>query len=99
MENLIHLKVITPEKIFFDGKIKQITLPTSLGQITILPKHIPLISLVNEGNISFIREDNIEESFVISGGFVEVTWKKVLLLIDTAEYIDEVKLRKQQQKF
>jgi F0F1-type ATP synthase epsilon subunit len=42
----MHLKISAPDKTIFDGKIKKVTLPTEEGEITVLPGHQPLSSVV-----------------------------------------------------
>ena len=85
----INLKITTPEKVVFKDYVDQITLPTTTGEITVLPNHIPLISVLEPGEIKILK-DNEETSLAVSGGFIEVQAEKVVILADTAEKAYEI---------
>lgn len=84
---LIKFEIVTPERIVLKELIRQITLPTKQGEITILPNHIPLIATLLPGVIHLQRADDSQEILSVSGGFVEVLMNKVVVLADTAEQI------------
>jgi len=90
MEKL-KLKIITPEKIVFENdEIDQVSIPTNTGQITILPSHIPLISMIEAGELVYSSKGKVEH-FAVSGGFIEVkTDNRVMILADNAEKADEI---------
>lgn len=68
--------------------IKSITLPSVEGEITILPKHVRLFSLLKEG---IVRFDNGEEKYLaIGGGYVETDGKDVHVLVSRAYGQDEI---------
>lgn len=85
----IRLKIITPERVLFDDQIQELNLPTKEGEITVLENHIPLICLLKPGELR-IKIDTKEIPLVISGGFAEITGKKILILADTAERVEEI---------
>ena len=68
----MHLSIYSIEETLFEGKVESISLPTPLGEITILENHLPIISLINPGEIRFILENNQQKSFRFPGGIVEV---------------------------
>ncbi|NCF75053.1 MAG: F0F1 ATP synthase subunit epsilon [Xanthomonadaceae bacterium] len=82
-------EIVTPEKTVFKKDINQITIPTKDGEITVLPNHIPLISVLVPGEI-IIKKDGESFSIAVSGGFVEVSIDKVVILADTAERAEEI---------
>ena len=66
------LKIVTPEKVLFEGQVLQASVSTTMGQITVLPNHIPLVSQLSPGEV-LVRFNGTEESLmVVSGGIVEV---------------------------
>ena len=87
---LIKFEIVTPERIVLKELIRQITLPTKQGEITILPNHIPLIATLLPGVIHLQRADDSQEILSVSGGFVEVLMNKVVVLADTAERAEEI---------
>jgi len=69
---------------------RQILVPTEEGEITILPEHTPLVSILKPGVIEAILEDDSTEIMSVSGGFVEVLKSKVVILADSAERAEEL---------
>lgn len=86
----IKFEIVTPERVVLQQDILQITVPTTSGEITILPDHIPLVSVLQPGVIEVKRPDNIVEIMSVSGGFIEVMKDKVVILADTAERAEEL---------
>jgi F-type H+-transporting ATPase subunit epsilon len=89
----IDLQIVTPEKKAFEGEIDQISLPTKDGQITILPKHISLVSTIKHGEL-IIKNNGAETLMVVYGGFVEVRKNQVRVMTDIAERVEEIDIEK-----
>ena len=90
----IKLKVITPERLVLEEMVDQVSLPTTLGEITILPDHIPLIANLASGDIVAFT-DGEHVPMAVSGGFVEIkkngdTETTVAVLADFAEHVSEI---------
>ncbi len=67
------LKIISAEDILFQGDVKAVHLPGTMGAFTVLPGHAALISTLTAGNVRFTLEaDGSEKSEEISGGIVDV---------------------------
>ena len=91
MENVsIKFELVTPERVVLKEEILQATMPTALGEITVLPNHIPLVALLKPGVIEVKRADGSLEVLAVSGGFVEVLKSKIVILADTAERAAEL---------
>ena len=93
MKNL-NLKVITPEKVVLDEKAEQVSLPTTLGEITVLPEHIPLIADLTSGDIVAVSGGEPLPMAVV-GGFLEIKKDEmgittVAVLADFAEQVSEI---------
>ncbi|MBU0764255.1 MAG: ATP synthase F1 subunit epsilon [Bacteroidetes bacterium] len=78
----MYLEIITPDKKIFEGTIRLIQLPGSLGSFEILRNHAPIISTLDEGTIKVIDENNREVFFGISGGVIETTENKIIVLAE-----------------
>lgn len=81
--NTIRLKVITPRKIVIDKQVNSVSVPTSDGEITILPHHAHLFSLLIEGIVR-IKKDNDEDALAIGGGYLETNGTTVTVLVSRA---------------
>ena len=85
----LHLKIITPKKIVLEKDILSITLPTEEGEITILPHHANLFSILKEGIIK-IKYNQEEDYFAIGGGYLETDGREVNVLVSRAYGQDEI---------
>lgn len=81
---MLHLEIITPDRTMFQGDVDSVSLPTPQGEITILPHHIPLMSIVIPGSI-LVRQKHEEHLFAVSRGVIEVDGRNVRVLADTAD--------------
>lgn len=83
------LTVITPKKVVLEREISSISAPGMDGEITILPNHQPLFSLLTEGVVK-IRAGEEEDFLAIGGGYLETNGKSVNLLVSRAYNQDEI---------
>lgn len=89
--HLLKLQIVSPRRIVLEKQVLSVTAPTVDGEITILPRHINLFTLLKEGLVK-IKFDNEEEYFAIGGGYLQTDGKKVIILVSRAykqEEIDE----------
>lgn len=89
-QKTIKFEIVTPERVVLQQEILQITVPTTSGEITVLPDHIPLVSVLQPGVIELKRADGLIEIMSVSGGFIEVMKDKIVILADTAERAEEI---------
>ncbi len=78
------LQIATPHRVVLEKKVKSVTVPTELGEITILARHIPLLTLLNEGILKIKDENNEEEFYAIGRGYLQTNGKKVMILVARA---------------
>ncbi|MEI6529432.1 MAG: ATP synthase F1 subunit epsilon [Candidatus Falkowbacteria bacterium] len=89
-QKTIKFEIVTPERVVLRQEALQVTVPTTSGEITILPDHIPLISILRPGVLELKRIDNVVEVMSVSGGFIEVLKDKIVVLADSAERAEEL---------
>lgn len=89
----IEFKIVTPERVVFEDTVDAVILPTVDGEITVLPHHIPLVSLLSAGVLR-IKKGAEETPLAVSSGVIEVDGKRVVVLADTAERADELEEEK-----
>ena len=73
----------------YEGDADSVSLPTPDGEITVLPHHIPMISIVVPGSI-LVREGTSERLFAVSRGVIEIDGQNLRVLADSAERADEL---------
>ena len=89
MADEILLEIVTPEKLVFSDMVEEVTVPGSEGQFGVLKGHTPLLSFVNIGELSMIK-DGRRLYYAINTGYAEVALNKVTLLVETAERADAI---------
>ena len=85
----IHLEIVTAERVVLSDDVDQINAPTKDGRVGILPRHAPLLTILDVGELDIIK-DGTSTPFAVSGGFMEVLPNRVTILADTAERADEI---------
>jgi F-type H+-transporting ATPase subunit epsilon len=85
----LHLRVITPDKTVWDGKVEEIILPSTTGQLGILSNHAPLLSALDTG-VMRIRSDKEWKNIALMGGFAEVENNEVKVLVNGAQIGENV---------
>ena len=81
MESSLSLKVITPNKVHFEGPTTSVVAPGSAGYLGVLRNHAPLITTLTKGNL-IVKNRDVVKTFKIEGGFLEVLKNQVLVLTD-----------------
>lgn len=78
----------------FEEAAYEVTLPTADGAITVLPGHMPLVTVATPGVVSVRRQrgdsDDKVEHFATHGGIVEISADHVRVLVDEADREDEI---------
>lgn len=69
---MLKLKIVSPERIEFEGEVKSVLVPGTMGQFEILVNHAPIISTLEKGKVFYVLEGGEKKSIDIIGGFVEV---------------------------
>jgi len=96
MQKLFNLKIMTPEREFFNGDVEAVTAHAPDGSVMVLADHAPFIMPVSVGTISIKKDDKWEES-VNSEGFMEVRHEGVLIFVQACEHPDEIDQRRAEE--
>ncbi|NCU31768.1 MAG: ATP synthase F1 subunit epsilon [Candidatus Moranbacteria bacterium] len=94
MENkIIELRIVTPERVVYSGEIYQATIPTQVGEVTILPNHRSYIASLKPGEMVVKEKSGKGEvDLAVAGGFIEFHDNKLVVLADEAERAEEINL-------
>lgn len=93
----IALRVITPDRVVYEGQVDQATLPVMDGEVTILPNHRAYIASLTFGEIMMRMAGNEQHSIAVGGGFVEFADNTLTVLADMAMREEEVDLAKAEE--
>ena len=82
--------IVTAERsVLSEEGVDEVVAPGIEGELTVLPMHSPLLTMIKPG-VMLIRRGNEETEFAITGGFLEVRDDKVTILADAAERAEEI---------
>jgi len=84
-----YLEILAPMKPVFKGQVSSVVVPGTNGEFQVLFNHAPLISSLTAGRLILRINDN-NEIYSVSGGSIEISDNKVLVLVDSIEKASEI---------
>ncbi len=91
-ERAFALKVITPDRVFYEGEAIMVELRTTEGEIGVLKNHIPLTCVVAPGVLRIRETDSTTKVAALLSGFVEILQDRVTILAEVVEWPEEIDL-------
>ena len=85
----LHLEIVTAERLVLSDDVDQVNAPTKDGRVGIVPRHMPLITVLTEGELSIIK-NGVRTEFAVFGGFMIVLPDRVTILADSCDRSDEI---------
>ena len=82
---MLKLKIVTPERIAYDGEVLSVLVPGTMGQFEILTDHAPIISSIGKGTVEYATIKDGKQQLQVSGGFVAVQQNEVSLCVEVDE--------------
>ncbi len=90
---MFNLEIVTPERKFYESDVEMIILKTLQGEMGILKGHEPMVVACAIGPIK-IKKDGEWKEAILSEGFLEVKQDKTIILVDTAEWPEEIDINR-----
>ncbi|MEK7248168.1 MAG: ATP synthase F1 subunit epsilon [Chloroflexota bacterium] len=86
----LSVHIVTAEReVYAEEGVDEITVPGSEGELTVLPHHASLLTMIKPGIMRIVK-GNDEIVSTITGGFLEVRGDRVTILADSAERAEEI---------
>lgn len=95
-DNQFTLRIIAPDRVFYEGTVDMVEFCTTEGEIGVLPGHIPLTVIISPGILN-IHEAEKNREAALHAGFAEILPDRVTILAEVIEWpeeIDEPRARK-----
>jgi F-type H+-transporting ATPase subunit epsilon len=92
----LHLEIVTPQKLLVDEEVEIVEAPGTAGEFGILPGHVPFLTTLEHGEIHYVANGK-NQFLATSGGFAEVTDNKVTMLLNTAEFGEDIDVARAQR--
>ena len=91
--NRFLLKVITPERVFYDGEVSMVEFNTTEGEIGIYKNHIPTTVIIEPGILTITEEEGPKNA-ALHAGFAEILPDSVVILAEIVEWPSEIDLER-----
>jgi len=85
----MNIEIVTPEAKVYEDTIDSVVMPTTSGEIDILPGHIPIVTEVQAGEL-IISKSGTRQSLAISKGFAQCVGDKISILAEDVIHIDAI---------
>ena len=90
MDNaLFPLKILCPEKDFFNGEAKEVVFSTPEGSIGVMAGHAPMFAAVSEGVMEIFVNDEWRTA-AVGQGFCELSYHRAEFYLDSAEWAEDI---------
>ncbi len=92
----LQISIVSQEKSLFSGSACSVSATGMVGELGILPGHLPLLTILAPGQVRVKLASGKEELFWVSGGILEVQPNQVIVLADSADRaadLDEAAVR------
>ena len=90
------LKIITPDRVFYEAPVKMVEFNTTEGEIGVLKGHIPMTVIVKPGVLT-ITTDQGEKLAALHAGFAEILQEQVTILAEIIEWPKEIDKERAQE--
>ena len=95
MADTFALRIITPDKVFYEGDVEMVEFNTTEGEIGIYRNHVPMTVIIKPGVLTITETDG-EKKAALHAGFVEILPDKVTILAEAIEWPDEIDVERAQ---
>lgn len=92
----IRLEIVTPERKIYSEDVDMVSLKGQEGELGILPNHAPLVTPLAVSAVRIKKDDTISK-LAISGGFLEVSNNKAVILAESAELPEDINVERAMQ--
>lgn len=89
----LYLKVVTPDKFFFEGEIDMLVARTIEGDVGILLNHSPLVTILDIGRL-VIKDGDERKVAACAGGYIDVRNNNITVVSDACEWEDEIDINR-----
>lgn len=87
--NLFQLKIITPDRIFYEGEASMVEFNTTEGEIGVYKNHIPMTVIIKPGILTITEAESVKTA-AMHAGFAEILQDSVTILAEIIEWPKEI---------
>ena len=88
-ESLFTLKIVTPDRVFYQGEVSMAEFNTTEGEIGVLKGHVPTTVIISPGILTITEAEETKEA-ALHAGFAEILQNEVVILAEIIEWPEEI---------
>jgi F-type H+-transporting ATPase subunit epsilon len=96
-DKLMDVKVMAPDRIFYEGQVSFMEFNTTEGIVGIYPKHIPMTVVIAPGVLKLVEDNGDTKEAALLSGFAEVLGDSITILAESVEWPDEIDVKRAEE--
>ena len=88
--NAFKLKVISPDRIFYEGEAIMLELNTIDGEVGIYKNHVPMTYIIEPGVMRITESEESVKEAALHSGFIQILQEEITILAEIVEWPDEI---------
>lgn len=96
-DKTMQIKIIAPDRVFYEGEVSFIEFNTTEGILGIYPKHIPMTVVVAPGVLKIVENGGEVKEAALHSGFAEILGDSITILAESVEWPDEIDVKRAEE--
>ncbi len=96
-DKAMQIKIIAPDRVFYEGEVSFIEFNTTEGIVGIYPRHIPMTVVVAPGVLKIEENGGETKEAALHSGFAEILGDSITILAESVEWPDEIDLKRAEE--
>jgi F-type H+-transporting ATPase subunit epsilon len=90
MAEAFQFELVSPERLLVSEKVEWVVIPGVEGEMTVLANHAPVMTSIKPGVVTVKPEGDVEERYVVFGGFADILPSGCTLLAESATSVKDI---------
>lgn len=90
MADTFKFELVSPERLLVSETVTEVVIPATLGEMTILPNHAPVMTTIKPGIVKVKTASGETHKYVVFGGFADIVQSGCTLLAESATSADDI---------
>ena len=95
--NAFKLRVISPDRIFYEGEAIMLELNTTEGEIGVYKNHVPMTYIIEPGVMTITESENSKKEAALHSGFIQIFQEEITILAEVVEWPEEIDVHRAEE--
>lgn len=88
-DKTLHVEIVTPYEMFYEGQAEMVVVTGKDGEIGILPGHAPMVAALVPGEVR-LKIDGEWKTAVLTNGYAEIGPELTIVVVNAAEWPEQI---------